>query len=301
MAHSHHHHHSDQMTLSRLRLVFALNFSFTLLELVGGLLTGSMAIVADAVHDLGDTFSLGLALIFEQKARGLATPNWTYGYKRLSLLSALISSMILIMGSFLVIFEVGKRIFTGEITAPHGLGMLLLAVVGTAVNGFAAFRLHGGQTQNEKVLSLHLLEDFLGWLAVLVGAVIYYFTEWVFIDLLLAGGISAFILWNVAKSLRETLKIFLQYIPSHVSLEEIEQELLQINGLEGIRHDHAWSLDGEDHVFTAQIIVKDAKRAQGVKEEIRSYLRAKGFRHITIEVIEGEEDGHCHPLKSDAG
>lgn len=300
MGHHHHHHHHHQHgngeSLARIRLAFVLNFSFTIIELIGGFLTGSMAIVADAVHDLGDSFSLGLALVLEKKAQGQANQVWTYGYKRLSVLSALICGLVLTAGSCLVLYESIPKLFT-PIEAPHSTGMIGLAILGMAVNGWAAFGLSRGGTQNEKILTLHLLEDLLGWVAVFIGAIVIYFTSWAFVDPLLAVLISCYILFNVYKNLLSTLKIFLMSIPEGIDLEEVAAALKRSDGLKEIHHYHAWSLDGEDHVFTCQVRLHEnttPNQVVEVKNSMRSTLRKHGFRHITIEVLE-DEDAGCHP------
>ena len=290
--HSHHHHHLDpDAPVSRIRMAFFLNFVFTIVELVGGILTQSMAITADAIHDLGDTFALGLALALQKKATNGADPRMTYGYKRLSLLSALISSGVLLVGSIFVLVKTIPSLIAGGQT-PHVEGMLGLAVLGVAVNGLAAMRLAGGHTHNEKMLSLHMMEDLLGWVAVLIGAVILQFWELPWLDPLLAILISCFILWNLFKGMRSTIGLFLQAVPD-VDWPSIEKSIDEIPGLSSLNSYHAWSLDGNEHVFTCQVSLDEGSDAIAVKDGIRHRLREQGFIHVTIEVQLGEHDG-CH-------
>lgn len=296
--HHGHHHHShedlDDQAIGRIRIAFFLNFTFTIIEIIGGIYTQSLAIVADAVHDLGDSFALGLALLLQKKAKAAPSREGTYGHKRLSLLSALICSIILIVGSILVIYESVPSLMA-QTSSPHTTGMLFLAMLGVTVNGWAAFRLSSGNTQNEKVLTLHLLEDLLGWVAVLVGAIIIHFTGWSWIDPFLAVAISCYILFNVFKSLRGTLRIFLQYIPDTVDLEELKKSILSTKGVIDLRHYHAWSLDGQEHVFTCQIQLDESENGRMVKNQVRQILSESGFRHITIEASGPDDDSHCHP------
>ncbi len=301
MGHHHHHHHHhhdhdhhDDSSLKRIKTAFRLNIAFTLIEIVGGLLTGSLAIVADAVHDLGDSFSLGLALILERKARDKANFQWTYGYKRLSTLSALICAIVLIAGSLSILFTAATRILHPS-APPNSWGMIALALVGTAVNGWAAFGLSRGATQNEKVLTLHLLEDFLGWIAVLFGGIIIWLTGWTIVDPLLAVLISLFILLNLYKNLRGTLRILLQYVPETVKLDEIIHKIRSLDGLVALRDYHAWTLDGKDHVFTCQIELAQRDAESRIKDSIRNMLKSQGFNHITIEVLTGNDEASCHP------
>mgnify|MGYP003683417139 CR=1 FL=1 len=294
--HHHHHHHSqnDEQSVKRIKLAFILNLLFTIIELIGGILTQSMAIIADAVHDFGDSFSLGLALFLQKKSQLKANDFYTYGYQRLSVASALITGVVLLVGSSLVLWESVPRLFEPVKNTPNPIGMLLLATFGIIVNGFAAWKLSSGHSQNEKVLSLHLLEDLLGWIAVFIGAIIIHFYQWYWIDPLLAVLITSYILWNVIKSLVGTIKIFLQYIPEDVDLDETITEVKDIQGVESLVDFHAWSLDGSSHVFTCSITVTVSHESYNeLKKSIKELLRNRGFTHVTVDIVESDTDG-CH-------
>ena len=206
--HNHSHHHED---VKNIKVAFSLNLMFTIIEFVGGFLTNSMAILSDAVHDLGDSFSLGLSWYFQKIAKRPRTKNYTYGYKRFSLLGAIINSVILVVGSVLILMNAIPRLFHPQ--QPDVKGMLLLAVLGVIVNGAAVLRLRKGRSLNERVVSPHLLEDVLGWLAVLVGAGIMYFVDAPFIDPLLSIAISAFILFNVYRISVRVCELFCRAVP----------------------------------------------------------------------------------------
>jgi len=193
MSESHHNHHHH--TTENIKVAFFLNLSFTVIELVGGLLTNSMAILSDALHDLGDSVSLGLAWYFQRIAQKKSDLSYSYGYKRFSLLGAFINSLILSVGSIFILVEAIPRLFDPK--QPDASGMIILAIIGVIVNGFAVLRLKKGKSINEKVVSLHLLEDVLGWLAVLIGSIVMYFFNLPVIDSLLSIGIAIFILLNV--------------------------------------------------------------------------------------------------------
>lgn len=284
--HHHHHHHVDpNAPVSRIFFAFILNLSFAVIEIIGGLLIGSMAIVADAVHDLGDSFSLGLALILQKKSSAGANAEYTYGYKRLSALSAVINASVLVIGSLLVVVN-SVPVFFQDKAPPSGFGMIAFAVLGVAVNGFAAWRLSQGSSQNEKMLTWHMIEDVLGWVAVLVGAVVISFTGWTWVDPLLACAIALFILYNVLNGLRSNIRIFLQYIPENVDLASIQQQISNHSGIKSIENFHAWSLDGEEHVCTCVLTAQseDHKSHAAAKSAIRSILGEHGFKHVTIEI-----------------
>ena len=281
MGHHHHEHHSSG---SNLKFAFTLNAVFTVFELIGGFYVNSVAIISDAIHDLGDTLSLGTSWYLQRKSKKGRDAKFSFGYKRFSLLGALINSLVLILGSIFVISEAIKRLNNPEPTDAGG--MIVFAIVGVLVNGIAAWKMSSGKTLNEKVVSWHLIEDVMGWAAVLVVAVILLFKDWYFLDPLLSLLITLFILWNVFKRLKETLFIFLQGVPEDVDLQEIENKLLQIQNIASLHHMHVWSLEGTDHVFTTHVKLKNINRFQqllDVKEEIKNVLRSYSFDHYTIE------------------
>ena len=274
-----------------LKRAFLLNASLTVIEIVGGLLTGSLAILADFVHDLGDTFALGLALRSEKAASRGADRRYTYGYRRLSLLASLINATILIAGSLLVITYSLPRLFSEE--PPHALGMAGLAVIGLVVNGLAVVSTRKGRTMNEIIVSWHLWEDFLGWLAVLLGAILIYFTGWRWIDPLLAVVIGLFILSQVFGRLREIVRLFLQRTPSGINVGSIREELLASPAIESLHDLHFWSLDGQRNVLTVHaVIAEDSGREDYLraKAAIRGLKGRYGLDHITAEIEFGDEN-----------
>ncbi len=285
-AHQHHHHdhHYGHTDVKNIRAAFFLNLSFTIIELVGGLITNSVAILSDAVHDLGDSFSLGLSWYFQKVAKRPRTKEYTYGYKRFSLLGAVINSVVLLVGSILILTHAIPRLFNPQ--HPDVKGMLLLAVLGVIINGMAVLRLRKGSSINERVVSLHLLEDVLGWLAVLVGAGIMYFVDAPFIDPLLSILISLYILYNVYRNIRQSLRIILQGSPSHLDMEEVKRSLLEIGEVQDVHDLHAWSVDGEYNVMTVHVVLRSALPMEAqhrLKLEIRDKLLSMGVQHCTIE------------------
>lgn len=213
------HHHDHKPVGKNLKLAFFLNVGFTIFEIIGGFYVNSVAIISDAVHDLGDSLSLGTAWYLQQKSSKGSNARFSFGYKRFSLLGALINSLVLIAGSIYIIIEAVGRIIEPEHS--NAQGMIVFAIFGMAVNGFAAYKLSGGKTMNEKVVSWHLLEDVLGWAAVLVVGVILLFKDIHYLDPALSLLITLYILWNVIKRLKDTLFIFLQAVPENINLAEI--------------------------------------------------------------------------------
>jgi cobalt-zinc-cadmium efflux system protein len=283
--HNHNHSHNENEDSKRIALAFFLNVAFTIIEFIGGLLTNSTAIMADAVHDLGDSLSIGSAWLLARWGRKSADSEFTYGYRRLTLFGAFINSVVLIAGSLWVLSEAIPRL--GNPVMPVTEGMLALAILGITVNGIAAYRLSKGSTLNEKVLNWHLLEDVLGWLAVLVVAVVLMFADWPILDPLLSVGFTLFILFNVIRNLWITGKLFLQAVPDRALHDEIRNALLDIDGILDIHHQHLWSLDGEHHVLTAHIVVGgdfDADEYGAMKNATAEALEQFGLAHTTIEI-----------------
>ena len=284
--HDHHHHSSDNI-----KVAFFLNFAFTILEIIGGLYVNSIAIISDAIHDLGDTISLGTSWYLEEKSHKKSNKKFSFGYKRFSLLGALINSVILIIGSLYVINEAVGRILEPEHT--DAMGMIFFAVIGVLVNGYAAWKLSGGKTMNQKVASWHLVEDVLGWVAVLVVAIILNFKDIHYLDPALSLLITAYILWNVIIRLKQTLFIFLQGVPEELDINEIESKILNIDFVNSIHHMHIWSLEGEHNVFTAHIKIDDNSNLNNfkkVKSDVKDILKEYKFEHYTVEVEFNEEN-----------
>ena len=286
--HGHHHAHSES---SNIALAFWLNLAFAIIEFIGGMLTNSVAIIADAMHDLGDSLAIGFAWIASKIATKQPTAHYSYGFRRWSLLSALLSGVILLAGSGWVLSEALPRLWQPEL--PHTGGMLLLALLGIAVNGVAVWRLRRGKTQNEKVLSWHLLEDVLGWVAVLIGAILMHFTGWAWLDPALSIGFTLFILLNVLRALRQTLALFLQVTPDPTMLQQINSQLAGLDFVKSMHHVHLWSLDGEQHVLTMHIeIATPATMAEQIayKQRIALMLAPYQLSHTTVEFeLSGEE------------
>jgi cobalt-zinc-cadmium efflux system protein len=291
MSHNHdhsHHHHGD---VKNIKTAFFLNFFFTLIEIVGGFYTNSIAILSDALHDLGDSLSLGLAWYFQKLSKKRRDRQFSYGYKRFSLLAAIINSLVLIVGSVFILMEAIPRLMNP--VQPNVEGMMLLAMLGVLFNGAAVLRLNRGESMNEQVAMLHLLEDVFGWVAVLIGSVIMYYFDLPIVDPILSLGISMFILFNVYRNLRQSLKIVLQAIPKDVDQESIRDFL---NGLDEVAeaHDmHIWSMDGQYNVLTTHLVLEknlQMSELQSLKKKIREGLHELGIEHTTMEFELKDED-----------
>jgi cobalt-zinc-cadmium efflux system protein len=280
--HSHGHSHSHES--GNIAVAFWLNFCFTIIEFIGGYLTNSVAIMADAMHDLGDCLAIGFAWLASKVANKAATPKYSYGFRRWSLLSALVNSVILVLGSLWILTEAIPRLWAPQL--PMAEGMIALAVLGVIVNGAAVYKLRFGKTQNEQVLSWHLLEDVLGWASVLLGSILLYLTGWAWIDPVLSIGFTCFILLNVWRNLKKTLQLFLQTSPDPHLAADLNSKLTSLEFVSEIHHLHLWSLDGEQHVLTVHLVLKteaDSHLLRQYKERIRLLLQPYQLAHTTVE------------------
>jgi cobalt-zinc-cadmium efflux system protein len=286
--HHEHHHHSD---VKNIKVAFMLNFAFTIVEFVGGIFTNSIAILSDAIHDLGDCLSLGLAWYFQKVAKKGSDTSYSYGYKRFSLLGAVINSIVLVTGSILILSVAIPRIF--HPVAANATGMFYLAILGILVNGAAVFRLKKGNSISEKVVTLHLLEDVLGWAAILIGSIIMRFFEVPILDPIMSIGIAGFVLFNVYKNLRQSMRIILQGIPLDVDVNAISKHLQQFEGVKDIHDLHVWSVDGIYNILTVHIVLLNStemEKVSALKTTMRQSLLDRNVQHATIEFETFDED-----------
>nr|BFD59831.1 cation diffusion facilitator family transporter [Bdellovibrio sp. CKG001]BFD63248.1 cation diffusion facilitator family transporter [Bdellovibrio sp. HM001] len=261
-----------------------LNLSFALIELVGGLWTNSVAILSDALHDFGDALAMLLAIILEKVSHKQSDGQFSYGYRRFSTLGAVLTGMILVVGSIYILIEAVPRLFAPE--QPHADGMILLALLGVGVNGYAAYRVSKGTSLNEKMLMWHMIEDVLGWIMVLIGAVVMKFFDVPQLDAGMAIALACWILYNVVRNLGEAMKVFLMASPSQIKVEDVEAAILKVEKVEGVHHGHLWSLDGERHVFTGHVVLAGdvgLVEIEKIKNQIKKMVKEFGIIEATIE------------------
>ena len=273
-------------------LAFVLNFSFAIIEFIFGGLFGSSAILADAVHDLGDALAIGISAFLESISNREEDSHYTLGYKRFSLLGAILTAVILITGSSLVILENISKLIEPQ-PVDHE-GMLWLGVIAIAINLTASLIVRKGQTKNESILSLHFLEDTLGWLAVIVVAIILRYTDWYFLDPLLSLLISAFILYKALPRFWSTLKIFLDAVPEGVDIQQVKSDLEQLDHVTSINQLNLWTMDGLEKNAIVHVCLEHVNHMEVCKESIRTLLKDCGFQNVTIEVDEDLATHRAH-------
>lgn len=286
--HTHSHAHGDT---GNIRLAFCLNLGFTLFEFVGGLFTGSVAILADAVHDLGDSVALGFSWWVEHFSRRGASQQYSYGHARFTLLGALVNAGVLVGGSIFVLSEAIPQLWNP--TEPYARGMLVIAIIGVLVNGAAVLRLRGSRGLNAEVMGWHLLEDVSGWLAVLLVSIVLLFTDWYILDPLLSILITLWVGYNAARNLTKTLRILLQAVPPEVDLEAVDRRLQALPGVHSTHHTHIWSLDGQRNVLTAHMVVGEKSSKADIvqaREQAQQMLADLHLAHVTLAVEYADEE-----------
>ncbi len=273
-----------------IRIAVFLNIIFTFIELIGGILTNSLAILSDALHDFGDSIVLIVALVMEKKAKKPADNKRTFGYQRLSLLASLFSAVVLITGSLFILSKAIPRLINPEHV--NAGGMIIIAIIGVILNGMGFLRLKKGESQNEKTLSWHLLEDVLGWIVILIGGIIIKFWDNHIIDPIITVGFTSFILWGTIKNVRETFNIFLEGVPKHVDLDKLKKSVLSIKGIKRIHDLHIWSMEGETTILTAHIVVEEKylKNPDKLRKIVKENLAHHHIKHSTIEI---ESEKYC--------
>lgn len=275
-------------TEKNILIAFLLNLAFSIFEFVGGIFTGSVAILSDALHDIGDAASIGLSYFLEKKSQKQPDERYTYGYVRYSVVGSVVTTLILLVGSVVVVCNAIGRII--HPTPVHYDGMIIFAFVGVCVNLCAVFFTRGGDSLNQKAVNLHMLEDVLGWIVALVGAVVMRFTDVWIIDPVMSIGVAMVILINALKNLKEALDLFLEKMPHNMNLQELKAHLSEIPGVLDVHHIHIWSMDGQ-HNYATMHVVTNANPHE-IKTQIREKLQEHGIGHVTLE-MEGEGE-HCH-------
>lgn len=274
-------------------IAFILNLAFSVFEFVGGIFTGSVAIMSDAVHDIGDAASIGTSYFLEKKSKKHPDGVYTYGYGRYSVMGSIVTTIVLLVGSALVIYSSVIRIL--DPVDIDYKGMIVFAVVGVLVNLLAAIVTKEGDSMNQKAVNLHMLEDVLGWVVVLIGAVVMNFTDIQVIDPIMSMGVSLFILVNAVRNLMEAMEVLLEKAPHNIETEDICGHVLAIEGVCGVHHVHIWSMDGQSAYATMHVVTAD--HSHSMKEKIKDELKEHGIAHATLEFEDvGEDchDEHCH-------
>ena len=276
-------------------LAFFLNLTYAIVEFIAGGVFGSSAVLADSVHDLGDAIAIGISAFLESISNREEDSHYTLGYKRFSLLGAMVTAVILMTGSVLVILENIAKIFHPQ--SVNDEGILWLGIIAITINVLASLVIRKGQTKNESILSLHFLEDTLGWVTVILMAIVLRFTDWYILDPLLSLVISFFILSKALPRFWRTLKIFLDAVPEGVDIQKIKTDLAELDHVASINQLNLWTMDGLEKNAIVHVCLKEMEHMETCKESIRIFLKNCGFQNITIEVDADLESHQAHKRK----
>jgi len=276
-------------------VAFFLNLSYAIVEFIAGGIFGSSAVLADSVHDLGDAIAIGISAFLETISNREEDSHYTLGYKRFSLLGAMVTAVILMTGSVLVILENIAKIFHPQPVNDEGI--LWLGILAITINVLASLVIRKGQTKNESILSLHFLEDTLGWVTVILMGIVLRFTDWYILDPLLSLVISFFILSKALPRFWRTLKIFLDAVPEGVDIQKIKTDLAELDHVASINQLNLWTMDGLEKNAIVHVCLKEMEHMETCKESIRIFLKDCGFQNITIEVDADLESHQAHKRK----
>lgn len=267
-----------QKSEQNILIAFFLNLGFAIFEFIGGVFTNSIAIISDSIHDIGDALSIGISFFLEKKSKQRPDDKYTYGYVRYSVIGSLITTIILIVGSIFVIYNAINRILN-PVEVNYN-GMIIFAILGVIINFLAAYFTKEGNSLNQKSVNLHMLEDVLGWVIVLVGAIIMKFTDISIIDPILSLLVALFILKHAIDNFKLILDLFLEKTPNNINIDELKTHILKIKGIKDVHHIHIWSIDGYNNYATMHIVSND----KNVKEKVKEELKEHGISHTTIEL-----------------
>ena len=287
--HEHNHLHDSA---GNIKIAFLLNLGFSILEFIGGFLTNSISIFTDSIHDFGDSISIGVSYLLEKKSQKKSNNTYTYGYLRYSLLGAIITSIVLLTGSIIVLYNaIPRLVHVEEINYD---AMIIFAVFGVIINGYAAYRTSHADKHNEKAINLHMLEDVMGWIAVLIGSILIKAFKLYIIDPILSILIAIYILYHVYRYLKEVFYIFMEKTPDNININELKNDIKDnFKTINDIHHIHVWTLDGVNNYLTAHILLNDnisKKDIITIKQDIKKYLVSKNIEHSTLEIEYLEEE-----------
>lgn len=267
-------------TEKNILIAFILNLAFSIFEFLGGIFTGSVAIISDALHDIGDAASIGISFFLEKKSKKKPDEKYTYGYIGYSVIGGFITILILLFGSIIVIYNAIQRIISP--TEINYNGMIIFAIIGICVNLTATILTHKGDSINQKAVNLHMLEDVLGWVVVLIGAIVMNFTDLYIIDPIMSIGVAIFISINSIKNLKEVLEILLNKTPHNIDINDLKKHICEIQGITEVHHIHVWSIDGYNNYATMHIVTNENQYE--IKKKVREELNEHGIFHATLEL-----------------
>lgn len=287
--HDHDHYHEAKKNIL---YGIILNSVFTVVELVGGILSNSLALLSDTIHDFSDSVALGISYYANQKAQSSPTKTMTFGYRRTTILAALINSTFLIVLTLLIFYRAYLRILNPE--PVDGKIVFVIAIFGIITNGSIALKMFRGKDKDLNIKSVfwHIMEDFLGWIGILIAGAIISLTGAYIIDPIISIMIGLIVIYSAWDIIKSSVNIILEGVPEGLNIEEIEDVIKNIENVNGVHDVHVWSLGTNYNALSAHVVITNMTVDQSHKilDKINSILKEKfNIKHTTIEF----ECSHC--------
>lgn len=271
-------------TPENIKIAFLLNLAFSIVEAIGGILTNSISIISDSLHNLGDSITIGINYIFEKKSKKLPNKEYSYGYLRYTMLGSLIASFILLVGSVIIIYNVVPRLI--KPLSVNYDAMIIFGIFGLLINLYATIKIMRSKDKDKKI-NTHMIEDTVIWLFILTGSICIKMFGLVIIDPILSLLIAVYILYQVYKYMKNIYNIFMEKVPKNVKIDEIKKDIESNENIDNVHHIHIWSMDGVNNYMTAHIHLNKILNEEEIiktKNDVKNKLKEDKINHITLEV-----------------
>lgn len=271
-------------TPENIKIAFLLNLAFSIVEAIGGILTNSISIISDSLHNLGDSITIGINYIFEKKSKKLPNKEYSYGYLRYTMLGSLIASFILLVGSVVIIYNVVPRLI--KPLSVNYDAMIIFGIFGLLINLYATIKIMRSKEKDKKI-NTHMIEDTVIWLFILTGSICIKVFDLVIIDPILSLLIAVYILYQVYKYMKNIYNIFMEKVPKNVKIDEIKKNIESNENIDNVHHIHIWSMDGVNNYMTAHIHLNKVLNEEEIintKNDVKTKLKEDKINHITLEV-----------------
>lgn len=271
-------------TPENIKIAFLLNLAFSIVEAIGGILTNSISIISDSLHNLGDSITIGINYIFEKKSKKLPNKEYSYGYLRYTMLGSLIASFILLVGSVIIIYNVVPRLI--KPLSVNYDAMIIFGIFGLLINLYATIKIIRSKDKDKKI-NTHMIEDTVIWLFILTGSICIKMFDLVIIDPILSLLIAVYILYQVYKYMKNIYNIFMEKVPKNVKIDEIKKDIESNENIDNVHHIHIWSMDGVNNYMTAHIHLNKILNEEEIiktKNDVKNKLKEDKINHITLEV-----------------
>jgi cobalt-zinc-cadmium efflux system protein len=290
MAHDHAHHHHHAVAPANMNEAFiagiALNLLFVVVEVFAGFYNHSLSLLSDAGHNLADVGSLALSLLAFRMLKVKATEQYTYGYRKTSVLVALLNSVVLLISIGIIVYESIRRLFDPQTVA--GLNISLIAAIGIVINFVSArlFFKNKEQDMNVKSAYLHLIADALVSLGIVIAGILIYYTGWFWLDPVISILVACFILVSTWQLLKVSLRLSIDGVPEQISVPDLKTIAMSMDGVVDFHHIHVWAISTTENALTGHLVLSvdiTSEEEQRIKHELKHKLVHRNIQHSTLE------------------